>query len=321
LSDGKGVLINGTYLDSPVGTGTWTRFLVRMLPRAEVWCPTVDYVGGGRRRYYSKVTAELMFQRRPARVRLHPYWAATLDGDAVLSILDLIALREMNFGLRHLHLLAAKRARALLTISRHSADVVYGALGRECTIVPPVPDEAFFAPVAQMPRGRLRVAYWGGLHPRKGLAPAIAALEATGLDLALVCAGAVRQPAASWLTTVEAPSTSELVEMVDSCGISIYPSAEEGFGLPVYESLLRGKPAVVRDLPVYREFVQDPKSALVFVRGNSPAEWKDALIRAAELSADPLAVRSSLVRPHQAEAEESSRRPLMKLLTSLSPGG
>ena len=52
---------------------------------------------------------------------------------------------------------------------------------------------------------------------------------------------------------VENASEFELARIYDRSVALISPSRGEGYGLPVVEGALRGKPVILSDLPVYRE--------------------------------------------------------------------
>lgn len=51
-------------------------------------------------------------------------------------------------------------------------------------------------------------------------------------------------------------TTTGLIRRIDDSHVTMYPSKEEGFGLPPYESLLRGVPVVLRRLPPYLDYLK-----------------------------------------------------------------
>jgi glycosyltransferase involved in cell wall biosynthesis len=57
------------------------------------------------------------------------------------------------------------------------------------------------------------------------------------------------------------------------------PSTREGFGLVVLEALAAGTPAVVSDLPVFREHLRDGRDCLMTPVGDS-GPLAEALVRA-----------------------------------------
>jgi glycosyltransferase involved in cell wall biosynthesis len=104
----------------------------------------------------------------------------------------------------------------------------------------------------------------GALEPRKApelLARAHARARAEGLDAALAFAGEGRlagalngRPGVHVLGHVPARDLDALY--AGALAITM-PSWLEGFGLPPLEGLLRGTPAIVSDLPVFRETLGD----------------------------------------------------------------
>ncbi len=59
----------------------------------------------------------------------------------------------------------------------------------------------------------------------------------------------------------------------------VFPSAVEGFGLPVLEALAVGRPVICSDLPALREVAGQ---AAIFIRPDDEEEWSLSLIRLAE---------------------------------------
>ena len=68
-----------------------------------------------------------------------------------------------------------------------------------------------------------------------------------------------------------------------------FPSVNEGFGLVVLEALAAGTPAVVTDLPVFREYLEAGHDALVV----EPGDDEDLAEQLHRLATDP-ALRASL---------------------------
>jgi glycosyltransferase involved in cell wall biosynthesis len=120
----------------------------------------------------------------------------------------------------------------------------------------------------------------GALEPRKApgvLAEAFARARAGGLDADLVVAGEGR-------LAVEGPGVRRLGR-VDDLGplyagalAVVLPSWLEGFGLPPVEGLAAGAPAIVSDLPVFREVLG---GGALYVRPGDPAGLAEALLRVA----------------------------------------
>ena len=116
------------------------------------------------------------------------------------------------------------------------------------------------------------------LHPRKGLEMLLDAFEilwARGVDVDLVLTGRVYSgPDPLVLRIKNHPrlnlnlfyagyvSDRALEKLFAQCDGLIYPSLDEGFGLPVVEALDAGVPVFLRDIPVMRE-----------AAGSNPVRW------------------------------------------------
>ncbi|GAA0994947.1 glycosyltransferase family 4 protein [Subtercola frigoramans] len=78
-------------------------------------------------------------------------------------------------------------------------------------------------------------------------------------------------------------SDSEYAAEIDRATALVSASLEEGFGIPLVESMSRGTPVVVSDIPVFREIGGEaslyfaPRDAIAFARAvvrlEDPAEW------------------------------------------------
>jgi glycosyltransferase involved in cell wall biosynthesis len=77
-----------------------------------------------------------------------------------------------------------------------------------------------------------------------------------------------------------------------------FPSINEGFGLVVLEALAAGTPAVVADLPVFHEYLDGGRDALVVEPGDDEA-LADQLHR---LATDPALCRSLIAAGRQVAA-------------------
>ncbi len=112
-------------------------------------------------------------------------------------------------------------------------------------------------------------------------------------------------------------SDAELATLYDTCSCLLFPSASEGFGLPLVEAMQRGVPCVVSDIAVFRELATDaaryfdprsPEAAAASVaevlgdRHLSDAMRRDGPVRAGRYTWDSaaegyLAALRSLDRP------------------------
>jgi glycosyltransferase involved in cell wall biosynthesis len=115
----------------------------------------------------------------------------------------------------------------------------------------------------------------GALEPRKApdlIARAFAAARQRGLESELVFAGEgrlasrLRGPGLRLLGRV---SDDQLDALYAGALALVVPSLLEGWGLPLYEALARGIPAVVSDLPVFGEELSS--AVLRFPVGDQPA--------------------------------------------------
>jgi glycosyltransferase involved in cell wall biosynthesis len=250
--------------------------------------------------------SEIVETHRPRRADVfHSPW---LDGallrspcPMVVTLHDLVPLKRrgeyLRTGLRfRLRYMAAQRAvRLIVPTNAVAADVVDRlAIDRERVSV------IAEAPVASMyPRdgeeiARVRSRYglpddyllWvGGLQhpdPRKR----IAALAAAPRRLPLVLAGATR-PWAHELPDVILTghvSDDELAAIYSSARALVFPSDDEGFGLPAVEALACGTPVVACDVPALREVLGDRAT---FVDRDDMSGLLEAAERAERPAPDP----------------------------------
>ena len=128
-------------------------------------------------------------------------------------------------------------------------------------------------------------------HPRKGVDTLVAAfsqLWVQGLDLRLVLSGRSvdRNLAASIRAHPEygrrlmAPGflgDAQLRRVAARAQALILPSRDEGFGLPMAEAAALGRPAIARDIPVFREIAGD--QPFWFESGRGPRHTLAARLR------------------------------------------
>lgn len=271
------VLMNALYADATDGTGTWTRAVMSALPTLPAARGSFDPMRAERVRFYRKVLYEIGFRHHRARLRVHPYAATSLDRKAALVILN-DAFDEAHATGWHADLSARSIAMAdrLATISQDQQRRLERTHGRPFSLLTPFPDDAFFsrppAPGQGSP-GRVTAAYWGGWHDRKGMRALLDAMPPSGAIHFHVTGSPPPEIAGRPDVTVEGRlTTDDLVALIDRVDVAVYPSHDEGFGLPPYESLLRGTPVVARALPSYRDFVRPgSRGFLAFARDHDAA--------------------------------------------------
>jgi len=222
---------------------------------------------------------EVIEAHRPRRADVfHSPW---IDGallrspcPMVVTVHDLVPLKRrgeylrtgVRFGLRYM---AVQRASRLIVPTQAVAGDVVERLGVDPGIVRVIPE----APAAAMyPRPEPEIAaareryhlpeeylLWvGGLQhpdPRKR----VAALAATSRHLPLVLVGHAQQWAYELpdVTLTGHVSDDELAAIYSGAHALVFPSDDEGFGLPTVEALACGLPVVACDVPALREVLAD----------------------------------------------------------------
>ncbi len=274
---------------------------------------------------------EIVETHRPRRADVfHSPW---IDGAMlrppvaqVVTLHDVVPLKRRSEYLRtgirfRMRYLAVERAARVIVPTTVVAEEVIDHVGLDPQIVVVVPEAA--AP-ALTPRGADEVAaareryalpaeylLWvGGLQtpdPRKR----VAALARTPRALPLVLVGATK-PWAHELPDVTLTGhvpDDDLAAIYSGARALVFPSDDEGFGLPPIEALACGTPVVASDLPVLREVLGDRATfvalddlegllaAGVAARRPAPAPpawtWDDAARASWDVYADALAHSSS----------------------------
>ncbi len=150
----------------------------------------------------------------------------------------------------------------------------------------------------------------GTIEPRKNLTTLLDAMHYVWMsdpDARLVVAGRIgwrsdvimaRLRAAcetSRVTFIEAPSDAELDKLYEDATLFVYPSAYEGFGLPLLEAMSRDVPVIASDIPALRETAG---AAASLVRPFDPEELGHAIVQLLEESA----LRGKLVEAGRLQA-------------------
>jgi glycosyltransferase involved in cell wall biosynthesis len=218
---------------------------------------------------------ELVETQDPRRCEVfHSPW---LDGSLlrspvpmVVTVHDVVPLKRrgeyLRFGLRFkLRYLAVQRASRVIVPTRAVADDVMIELGiaaDRIEVIPEAPAEVFWTRPAQevdavRERYELpdRYLLWvGGLRrpdPRKR----VAALARTQRTLPLVLVGATGRWAQELpgVQLTGAVDDDELAAIYTGAHALVFPSDDEGFGLPPVEALACGTPVAACDVPAMRE--------------------------------------------------------------------
>jgi alpha-1,3-rhamnosyl/mannosyltransferase len=210
----------------------------------------------------------------------------------VVTVHDLVPLKRrgeyLRFGLRFkLRYLAVQRATRVIVPTRAVADDLMRTLGipaERIAVIPEAPALAFWArPDDQVSEARERyglpdryLLWVGGMRtpdPRKR----VAALARARRTLPLVLVGST----SPWARELPDVQLTGLVDDEDLAAIYtgahalVFPSDDEGFGLPPIEALACGTPVAACDVPALREVLGD----LVAL---SDIDDVDELVRAAE---------------------------------------
>lgn len=157
---------------------------------------------------------------------------------------------------------------------------------------PPRPKvrHVFNPPAAASDGDALRILGVGGLSRRKNfvvVARAVRLLQAQSVPVSLTLVGRQSQGAESELLRalddlgdcvqiVESVSDDFLERLIAEHDLVVVPSLAEGFGLPVLESIARGRPVVTSDIPVFREL--QPLLGFAVAAADDPREWADAIL-------------------------------------------
>lgn len=223
--------------------------------------------------------AEIVETHRPRRADVfHSPW---IDGallrspcPMVVTVHDVVPLKRhgeylrtgVRFGLRYM---AVQRAVRLIVPTHAVAGDVVERLSIEPALVSVIPEAAAAAmyprPIEEIDAARERyhlpeeyLLWVGGLQhpdPRKR----VAALVATERHLPLVLVGHTQQWARELpnVTLTGHVSDETLAAIYTGARALVFPSDDEGFGLPTVEALACGTPVVACDVPALREVLAD----------------------------------------------------------------
>jgi glycosyltransferase involved in cell wall biosynthesis len=298
-----------------LGAGGIGRYIEGLLPELVTQAPGFDWVVFAQRRRVEQIraltpSARLMICDAPyyrLREQTQLWWAyrrARLDllhvphynrplgyrGRTVVTVHDLIPLEfpaiHSDWRGRAYHRLliraAVRRAAAIITPARTTADAVIQRLGPACPVVP-IPEGVAPRWFANGPAPQDRVTlqelalaapyflYVGQWRVHRDLPTALRALRLVRLQVPsarLVVAGDCdpRRPEIPALADelgtgavrfLGAVPDAVLATLYRSAAAVLMPSLQEGFGLPLLEGMASGAPAICSDIPVLRETVGD----------------------------------------------------------------
>jgi alpha-1,3-rhamnosyl/mannosyltransferase len=299
--------------------------------------PATDSRGVGR---YTRCLLEALRQSGRTEVveshdprRFDVYHAPWIDGallrspvPMVVTLHDLIPLKRrgeyLRSGLRfRLRYLAVQRAVRVIVPTQAVADDAIGHLempSDRLVVIPEAADPAFHPrPAEEVDAVRARyklpseyLLWVGGMKspdPRKR----VAALVRTARTMPLVLAGEASRWARELpdVTLTGGVSDDELAAIYTGAHALIFPSDDEGFGLPPVEALACGAPVVACDVPALRE-VLDDRATFVDL------DDLDALVSAAEAAERPAPAPPAWTWREAAEAtwsvyEDSAAAPTM----------
>ncbi len=215
----------------------------------------------------------------------------------VVTLHDLVPLKRrgeyLRSGLRFkLRYLAVQRATRVIVPTHVVADEAVKALGiprERIAVIPEAPArQLHLRPEAEIEAVRKRYGLpkeyllWVGRLTTPDPRKRVAALARASRRLPLVLVGAT----ASWarelpdVTLTGALSDDELAAIYSGAHALVFPSDDEGFGLPPVEALACGTPVAASDVPALRE-VLDGRAILRSV------DDLDGLVAAAEAASRP----------------------------------
>ena len=216
------------------------------------------------------------------------------------------------------------RADAVVTVSRTTEAEMHRhrLTRRTVTVVPNAADPVDAAPPRPRPTGR-ELVYMGSFMPYKNvetLVRALPLLDGARLHLMSRVTDAERRrlaalaPAGS-LVVHDGVSDDEYRAVLSRATAVVTASRAEGFGIPLVEGMALGTPAVVSDIPIFREIGGD---AALYFDPSSPASVAAAVRR---LEAEWPERSALAVRQAARFSWEASAEVLLDLLRDVADRG
>lgn len=242
---------------------------------ARMWHGVGRYAGCLRDALGRSQLGEIIETRDPRRGEVfHSPWieGAPLRSPvpSVVTLHDLIPLKRPGDYLRtglgfKLRYLAVQRATMVIVPTRTVADDAMGVLGISADRIEVIPEAAAPAfwrrPAEEVAAVRERYGLpdsyllWVGTMRRPDPRKRVAALARAGRSMPLVLVGPVSRWARELpgVQVTGAVPDDELAAIYSGAHALVFPSDEEGFGLPPVEALACGTPVAACDVPALRE--------------------------------------------------------------------
>jgi glycosyltransferase involved in cell wall biosynthesis len=302
-----------------IGAPAWTATLPRPLPSL------VRYLWGA---HGARTDDALIYSPT--------YRAVPGSCNQIVTILDMIPVHHSNqHRLQHHYFVKVlpgilHRCRAVFTLSNAIKTEVAAHFGlpvERIHVVAPGVDAEVFRPVGQTTAARPYLLVAGATLPHKNVHEVIARAGLWAGRYRLLVTGATgpyrrtlehlaeRAGIGSKVQFLSVASQDELVGLLQNCAALLYPSRDEGFGLPPLEALACGRPAIVADIPVLRETCGD---AGIYVTLGSEQSWRDAF---ALLDDGEVITRRLAAGRRQVErfSWEACRTALVRALLTVAP--
>jgi glycosyltransferase involved in cell wall biosynthesis len=201
----------------------------------------------GLRRRARRARADVLHHPLPAWMWRAPCPQAITVHDLAFEHLPEGFGRVWRVLARHRHRAAARRAGAVICISRAAAADAVGVLGadpEDVVVAPHGPGQQLPAPAGE-PQAR-HFLYVGDDEPRKRVPDLLdahrryAAGRPDALPLVLAGAAAARANGQPLIVGEPRPEAERLRALLDGAAALVHPSAEEGFGLTLAEAMAAG---------------------------------------------------------------------------------
>ena len=268
---------------------------------------------------------------------MHPLLMPTRRASRIVTVHDLDFLdhpertrAEIRRDYASLAPSHARRADAVIAVSRFTADAVTSRLGVPSDRVAVVPSGAPPWTARRVQPSRGPILFVGTLEPRKNVSTLV---EAYRMLLSLVpdapplwLAGGGGHAAEPWLRAIEQPPLAGRVvhlgyvtderrhELYAEASMLVLPSHVEGFGLPVLEAMTAGVPVIVSTGGALPEVAGDAGPAV------PPEDTKGFAKAMARYLTDPAAVASAVEKGlarSRAYSWDASARTLMHVYSEV----